>query len=161
MPKVSIITPTINRQELLPALWDGIRAQSVQDFEWLVHDGSPERAQMFDGIHDQRVRYMPLPGEMSIGVKRNHLCDVARGEIIAHFDDDDFYGPRYIERMLSFMEDLHVDFVKLFGFFLYHRTRREFAYWNLEKDFPQHYLLGPNPAQHRTLARYRGGATAQ
>ena len=97
MPRVSIITPTKDRQELLPALWDCVRAQSEQDFEWLVHDGSPQRASIFDAIDDPRVRYMHLPGQMRIGAKRNALCDAAKGEIIAHFDDDDFYGPRYID----------------------------------------------------------------
>ncbi len=29
---------------------------------------------------------------MTIGAKRNALCDAAKSEIIAHFDDDDFYG---------------------------------------------------------------------
>ena len=64
------------------------------------------------------------------------------GDIIAHFDDDDFYGPRYIEGMVSLMTDLNVDFVKLFGFFLYHRTHDVFAYWDLEREFPVHWRLG-------------------
>jgi glycosyltransferase involved in cell wall biosynthesis len=44
MPLVSIITPTKDRQALLADLWDCIKAQSVQDFEWLVHDGTSEPA---------------------------------------------------------------------------------------------------------------------
>jgi len=75
--------------------------------------------------------------------KRNALCDAAKGEIIAHFDDDDFYGPRYIESMVSLMTELNVDFVKLFGFFLYHRMYDVFAYWDLERDFPMHWRLEP------------------
>ena len=56
MPRVSIITPTMNRQELLPALWRCVCGQSpVQDFEWLVLDGSPQRASFFDPITDPRV----------------------------------------------------------------------------------------------------------
>jgi glycosyltransferase involved in cell wall biosynthesis len=108
MPRVSIITPTLNRQDLLPALWDCVRAQSVEDIEWLVFDGSPQRAPMFDGIDDPRVCYRHVADSMTIGAKRNALCDAAKGEIIAHFDDDDFYGPRYIESMISLMTDLNV-----------------------------------------------------
>jgi glycosyltransferase involved in cell wall biosynthesis len=160
MPRVSIITPTIDRQELLRALWDCVRAQSVQDFEWLVHDGSSERAPIFDGINDQRISYMHVPEPMTIGAKRNALCAAAKGEIIAHFDDDDFYGRRYIERMVSFMDDLNVDFVKLFGFFLYHRTRSTFAYWDLERDFPWHFRFTPDPAEPITLVQRRGGVSA-
>jgi len=83
MPRVSIITPTINRQDLLPALWDCVRAQSVEDIEWLVFDGSPQRAPMFEGIDDPRVCYRHVADSMTIGAKRNALCDAATGEIIS------------------------------------------------------------------------------
>jgi glycosyltransferase involved in cell wall biosynthesis len=143
MPRVSIITPTFNRQEFLPALWECIRTQSVQDFEWLVHDGTSVRTTMFDAINDPRVAYMHAPKPMTIGAKRNALCDAAKSEIIAHFDDDDFYGPRYVENMVSFMTKEKANFVKLFGFFLYQRTPKAFAYWDLERDFPVHFRLAP------------------
>jgi glycosyltransferase involved in cell wall biosynthesis len=143
MPQVSIITPTFNRQTLLPALWEGVCAQSVQDIEWLVHDHSLQRAAMFDAINDPRVRYVHVPREMSIGAKRNYLCDAAHGEVIVHFDDDDFYAPHYVESMLSLMRDQNADIVKLFGFFLYQQKHRIFAYWDLERDFPLHFRLSP------------------
>jgi glycosyltransferase involved in cell wall biosynthesis len=159
MSRVSIITPTINRPELLPALWDCVRTQSVEDIEWLVLDGSQQRASMFDAIDDPRVYYKHAPEPLTIGTKRNALCDAAKGEIIAHFDDDDFYGPRYIEDMVSFMTDVKVDFVKLFGFFLYHRAHDVFAYWDLERDFPKHYRLDPHSPL--TLVNYRSGVSAR
>ncbi len=96
MPRVSIITPTMNRQSFLPALWDCVRAQSFEDIEWLIHDGSPQPA-IFSGIGDPRVRYRHVPRPTSIGAKRNDLCRVARGEIIVHFDDDDYYSPHYVQ----------------------------------------------------------------
>jgi glycosyltransferase involved in cell wall biosynthesis len=144
MPRVSIITPTFNRQNLLPALWDCVRAQSFQDIEWLIHDDSPQRASMFDAINDPRVTYTHIAQPMKIGAKRNALCKAAQGEIIAHFDDDDFYGPNYIREMVSFMTEQKADFVKLFGFFLYHRTHKTLAYWDLEIDFPLHWVLSRN-----------------
>jgi glycosyltransferase involved in cell wall biosynthesis len=143
MPRVSIITPTGNRQDLLPALWDCVRNQSVHEFEWLVFDASPQDAQ-FEGMDDRRIHYRRVPEWMTIGAKRNALCDAANADIIAHFDDDDFYGPRYLEGMLSLMTDLHLEFVKLFGFFLYHRNQKHFAYWDLERDLPMCCRLHPN-----------------
>jgi glycosyltransferase involved in cell wall biosynthesis len=159
MARISIITPTINRQDLLPSLWDCVRGQSVQDIEWRVHDGSPQRASMFDAINDPRVFYTHEPKQMTIGAKRNALCEAAKGEIIAHFDDDDFYAPRYIEGMVSSMTDLNADFVKLFGFFLYHQTHDVFGYWDLERDFPVHWRLHPNEPLSPT--RRRGGVLAR
>jgi glycosyltransferase involved in cell wall biosynthesis len=159
MPRVSIITPTINRVGLLPAIWNCVRAQSVQDFEWLVQDGSSRPAQMFDTINDKRIRYMHVPEPMTIGAKRNALCEAANGSIIAQFDDDDYYAPLYIERMLSLMTACSADFVKLFGYFLFHRANDTFAYWDLERDFPLHYVLEPNAALR--VQQYHGGADAR
>jgi glycosyltransferase involved in cell wall biosynthesis len=99
MPRVSIITPTINREGLLPAIWNCVRAQSVEDFEWLVLDGSSQPAPMFETINDARVRYMHEPKQMTIGARRNVLCEAAKGSIIVQFDDDDYYAPHYIEHI--------------------------------------------------------------
>jgi glycosyltransferase involved in cell wall biosynthesis len=155
MPRVSIITPTVNRQGLLPVLWGCVRAQSVEDFEWLVLDGSPDRATFFDTISDPRVSYRHAPAPMSIGERRNALCRAANGEIIAQFDDDDFYARHYIEGMLSLMEEKRADFVKLFGFFLYHRQHEVFAYWDLALAFPLHYRL--HPSEEIQLVPYSDG----
>jgi glycosyltransferase involved in cell wall biosynthesis len=149
MPKVSIITPTKNRQHFLSMLWDCVHSQSLfQDTEWLIHDGS-QQAAAFEWMKPPHVRYYHVPGEMTIGAKRNALCDVAQGEIIAHFDDDDYYSPEYIKNMLALLTDKNVDFVKLFGFFLYQPARDVFAYWDLLSDLPWHWVLGGNEEPRR------------
>jgi glycosyltransferase involved in cell wall biosynthesis len=129
------------------------------DFEWIVHDGSPEPASMFESLRDARVHYVHEPKKMSIGAKRNAICEAARGEIIAQFDDDDYYAPNYIQRMLSFMKERDADFVKLFGFFLYCNHSRTFAYWDLECDLPIHFCLSDTEPPHPRY--YTGGDDAQ
>ena len=57
MPQVSIITPTVNRQNLLPALWEYVCSQTVQDFEWLVHDSSPTSGRAVHRVR-RRARYL-------------------------------------------------------------------------------------------------------
>jgi glycosyltransferase involved in cell wall biosynthesis len=42
---------------------------------------------------DRRIRYRRVDGKLSIGAKRNLACQEARGEIIAHWDDDDWMAP--------------------------------------------------------------------
>lgn len=39
------------------------------------------------------VRYIELSGKPTLGAKRNAGCDAARGELIAHWDDDDYSAP--------------------------------------------------------------------
>ena len=163
MPHVSIVTPTVDREDLLPKIWDCVRAQSVSDFEWLVHDGSPQPARMFANIKDDRVRYVHEPKKMTIGARRNTLCGSARGSVIAQFDDDDYYAPQYVERMLSLMNESGADFVKLFGFFLYCRGNDTFAYWDLVHDLPLHFVLERNAFADvpLPLVQYSGGNDGQ
>jgi glycosyltransferase involved in cell wall biosynthesis len=144
MPRVSIITPTYNRAEFLPGIWKCVREQSVDSFEWLVLDGSRQPSPIFRSITDARVRYLHNPNRMTIGAMRNALCESATGDIVALFDDDDFYAPHYIEGMLSLMEREAADFVKLLGFYLYHRQHGAFGYWDLEKNLDIHYRFGPD-----------------
>jgi glycosyltransferase involved in cell wall biosynthesis len=141
MQRVSIITPTRGRQALLPRLWDCVRAQTVKDIEWLIFDDDSPQPASFEWTRDPLVSYRHEAGRKTIGEKRNDLCAAAKGEIIVHFDDDDYYGPRYIEGMVSFMTEKNADFVKLFGFFLYQEASDTFAYWDLETDFPVHWLF--------------------
>ncbi len=66
-----------------------------------------------------------------MGEKRNELCRRAKGKIIAMLDDDDYYAPHYLTQMLSVMKEREVDFVKLYGFFLYYVEGGVFAYWDM------------------------------
>lgn len=144
MPKISIITPTQNRETFLQGIWDCVQSQTIQDIEWLVHDGSPQPSKLLSGLKDPRLRYTHHPKTTSIGAKRNALVASAQGEFIIHMDDDDYYGPGYVEAMLTFMVQANADIVKLFGFYLYHQASQRFAYWDLEHAFPFHYLLHPH-----------------
>jgi hypothetical protein len=39
---------------------------------------------------DPRIRYIRLEDKRSLGAKHNLACELARGEIVAHWDDDDW-----------------------------------------------------------------------
>ena len=140
-----------------------------QDFEWLIHDGSAQSAPMFDP--DQRSARpitMPVPGPLTIGAKRNALCKCRSKErSLRTSTTTTSYGPRYIEGMLSFMTDLNVDFVKLFGFFLYLCARKKSSHIGTSREIsPQHYRLHPGrlplsyAAPYRRRGRCSSGATA-
>jgi glycosyltransferase involved in cell wall biosynthesis len=45
---------------------------------------------------DRRIRYVRVPFGLTTGAKRNMCCDLARGEFILQWDDDDWHGPRRI-----------------------------------------------------------------
>ncbi|HUA78588.1 MAG TPA: glycosyltransferase family 2 protein [Acetobacteraceae bacterium] len=91
LPLVSCVMPTYGRPVF--AL-QAVRYFLRQDYparELLILDDGPEglAASLPD---DQRLRYVRLP-RLPIGGKRNIGCALARGTIIAQWDDDDWYGP--------------------------------------------------------------------
>ena len=49
---------------------------------------------------------------LNAGEKRNWLAQHATGDYVAHFDDDDYYAPHYISRMVSQILELDVVFIK-------------------------------------------------
>jgi glycosyltransferase involved in cell wall biosynthesis len=58
----------------------------------VVDDGADAVADLLPA--DPRVRYLRLPARRSVGAKRNLACEAAAGEIIVHWDDDDWCAPR-------------------------------------------------------------------
>lgn len=51
------------------------------------------------------ARHLHLPGKPKIGESRNAGCEAARGEIVAHFDDDDFSAPERLADQLARLHD--------------------------------------------------------
>jgi hypothetical protein len=88
-PLVSCIMPTYNRRAFVPR---AIRAFLRQDYprcELIVVDDGPES--VADLIPDDpRIRYVRVSGRRTIGAKRNLACERAHGELIVHWDDDDW-----------------------------------------------------------------------
>src|SRR5262249_9719489 len=90
---VSCIMPTANRRLFLPSAIQCFLRQDYPARELVVVD---------DGIdpvddlmpEDARVHYTRVPGTQSVGAKRNLACDKACGEIVVHWDDDDWSSPQ-------------------------------------------------------------------
>jgi glycosyltransferase involved in cell wall biosynthesis len=91
-PLVSCIMPTADRRAFLPLSLRRFHEQDWPNRELIVvDDGVDSVADLVASV--PRARYLRLPRRTSIGAKRNLACSEARGELIAHWDDDDWYGP--------------------------------------------------------------------
>ncbi|HEX8114410.1 MAG TPA: glycosyltransferase, partial [Kofleriaceae bacterium] len=91
-PMISCIMPTADRRAFVPLGVRGFLAQDWPNRELIVvDDGRDAVGDLVAGVPG--VRYLRLPGRASIGAKRNLACGEARGELIAHWDDDDWYAP--------------------------------------------------------------------
>jgi glycosyltransferase involved in cell wall biosynthesis len=99
LPLVSCIMPTYGRPVF--AL-QAVRYFLRQDYparELIILDDGPDGL----GAHlpeDERIRYVRLP-RLKIGGKRNAGCTLARGTIIAQWDDDDWYGSHRLSAQVA------------------------------------------------------------
>jgi glycosyltransferase involved in cell wall biosynthesis len=139
--KVSVITPTANRERLLRGLYHVFDTQTWPDLELLVADDSPTASPFFLSLRDPRVQYFHFPEPMPLGEKRNFLVQKSVGEVIACFDDDDYYAPDYVASMLSAMGS--ADMVKLVGWFALSLAHNNLFYWDTSRLARQHYRVGP------------------
>jgi len=83
---------TWRRPEWVPRSIQCFLSQTYANRELLiVEDGEDSSRGLVPD--DNRIRYVHLGGKMSIGNKRNAANSLARGEIICHWDDDDWSAP--------------------------------------------------------------------
>lgn len=146
MPTVSIITPTKQREAFLPRIAACVQSQSI-DWEWLIYDDSPQPSAFLTQLSntDSRIHYRHDPTDsISLGQKRNELIEQARGEFIAHFDDDDYYGEHYLAQMLHSMQVEQADFVKLASFYMLSPGNGFFGYMDLKEQTGWHFTLDGN-----------------
>jgi glycosyltransferase involved in cell wall biosynthesis len=81
--------PTADRRAFVPRAIARFLAQDYANSELLIVDDGTDR--VVDLVPDDpRVRYLPLDKRLILGAKRNLACEEARGDLIVHWDDDDW-----------------------------------------------------------------------
>ena len=97
---ISCIMPTYNRRQFVPRAIEYFLRQDYEPKELIVvDDGDGPVADLVPD--DPRVRYIRSERRLSVGAKRNLACRQARGEIIAHWDDDDWYASHRLSYQLE------------------------------------------------------------
>jgi hypothetical protein len=108
-PLVSCIMPTADRRRFVPAAIGMFLAQDYPAKELVILDDGG------DAVGDlvpprAELRYSRAARRRSLGAKRNAACEAARGDIILHWDDDDWYAPwrlsYQVEELLANNADL-------------------------------------------------------
>jgi glycosyltransferase involved in cell wall biosynthesis len=149
LPLVTIITPTYSRDTFLSKTLQYVKSQTYANIEWLVCDDSLKPSSIWTYSHN--IRYDHSPQRLSIGTKRNRLIAQARGEIIVHFDDDDYYAPNYVSTMVDNLK--HNDLINLRGWFVNDLRSNFFGYCDTTDKTPSHYRLSPDGCQHGRFER--------
>ena len=92
--------PTRNRREFVQQALMYFERQDYPNKELvIVDDGDDQVADLV--ASKSYARHIALTQKMSIGAKRNLACQQARGTIIAHWDDDDWYAPHRLSHQVA------------------------------------------------------------
>lgn len=115
-PKVTIIMVTYNRANLIKETLQSIQLQTFSDWECLIVDdwGTDNTAEVIAPLleQDSRFQFKKRPANFKKGLPgcRNYGLDLAKGEYVIFFDDDDVVHPDNLKMCLAVIKANHVDF---------------------------------------------------
>lgn len=115
-PIVTIIMATYNRAHFIVETLQSIKMQTFQDWECLIIDdgGTDNTAEVISPIlvQDNRFKFIKRPANYKKGLPgcRNYGLDLAKGEYVIFFDDDDVVHPDILKMCLEVIEANTVDF---------------------------------------------------
>ena len=148
-PHVSCIMPTANRPNFIPIAVGHFLNQDYRNAELvIIDDGKESVAHMLPDHH--RIKYFYTEPLGSIGKKRNYACEKSRGEIIMHWDDDDYYAYDWMTRQLKALEESQADIVGLNQIVFFSPLVNKF--WNYaDKNTARPWLSGATMAYRKSF----------
>ncbi|OIK14681.1 hypothetical protein BIV60_11065 [Bacillus sp. MUM 116] len=123
---VSIITCTI-RDEFIDNVFKNYQQQTWKDKELIIilnKDSMDIDTWKEKAANYQNVRVFQLHEKATLGDCLNFGVLKAKYDIIAKFDDDDFYGPEYISSSMLAFEDEQVSIVGKGSYYIYFKNKK-------------------------------------
>src|SRR5262245_33568948 len=99
-PLVSCVMPTANRRPFIGQAMRYFLRQDHPAKELIVVDDGDDPVGDLLPL-DARVKYVRLKRRHTLGTKLNVGCDVARGDLIARWDDVDWQAPGRLSRQVE------------------------------------------------------------
>ncbi len=107
-PKISCICPTTSaRRDFVPRAIRMFQQQSYENRELIIVDDGTIHENLSELVPDQRgIEYLYIDrllcdATLTLGAKRNLACSLARGSIIALWDDDDIFGSQRLSKQVE------------------------------------------------------------
>ncbi|MEO6949661.1 MAG: glycosyltransferase family A protein [Ginsengibacter sp.] len=99
-PMVSCIMPTYNRRAFVPYAIQYFLRQDYPQKELIIIDDGTDKIE--DIVPENSlIRYYRLENKISVGAKRNFCNNESKGDIIMHWDDDDWYSSKRISYQMN------------------------------------------------------------
>jgi glycosyltransferase involved in cell wall biosynthesis len=94
-PLVSCIMPTADRRRFVPLALQNFLQQDYPNRELVILDDGEDSVADLVPV-DSRVHYTRLLQKQTLGAKRNACVKASHGDLIMHWDDDDWAAPHRI-----------------------------------------------------------------
>lgn len=99
-PRASCLMPTSNRRAFVPLAIQSFLRQDYPERELIIIDDGTESVE--DLVpQDGRIQYVRCRAARSIGTKRNLAAEMATGELLVCWDDDDWFASHRISRQAA------------------------------------------------------------
>jgi len=135
MLKVSCIMPTRNRPHYAKLAVQRFQRQTYRNRELIIlddadapsfHDWS-QSSILLSEVNGGSLVYETVPTRISIADKRNRCCSMASGDVICHWDDDDWSDANRISDQMELLSQNLVDVVG-YNSILFYDERTDQAY---------------------------------
>jgi glycosyltransferase involved in cell wall biosynthesis len=109
-PLVSCIMPTANREKYIPSAIQQFLQQDYPAKELIIVDDGEHPIKKLVPNNPFISYYYTKEPVGSIGIKRNFACSKCRGEVIVHWDDDDWHANDWLSAEAYFLKvtDAHL-----------------------------------------------------
>lgn len=135
MQLVSCIMPTANRRGFVSGAIREFLSQDYPNRELVIIDDG------YDAVSDLvppggQVRYYRLDSKRTIGEKRNIAANAANGEVICHWDDDDYHGKGFLSDVVGRLDSTAADLTGYYSmYFIDEDNERAWLYRYCSQDF--------------------------
>lgn len=109
---ISVIIPVFNREKTILKSIESVLRQTISDIEIIVvDDGSTDNsADIIKNIQDNRIKYFYQINSGAC-VARNKGIEIAKGDIIAFHDSDDYWVKDKLEKQIKVLNETKADIV--------------------------------------------------
>ena len=137
MSLTTCIMPTADRRRFVPGAIRCFLAQDYAEKELvIVDDGVDSVADLVPD--DPRIRYFRAETRQPVGAKRNFACREAHGQVIVHWDDDDWSAPWRLSYQAEQLRETAADICGLSRIWFYAREEKrawEYVYPSRQKPW--------------------------
>jgi glycosyltransferase involved in cell wall biosynthesis len=118
--------PTANREQFIPAAIQHFLKQDYPNKELIIVDDGTNSIEHLVPKNDV-IKYFRLENstKKTTGEKRNIACEKSLGEIIAHWDDDDFYAADWLSFSVKILQENEAAICGLSQLYFYSPTEKK------------------------------------